>query len=107
MKALNKKEKAIKSDLLDQLQAQGKTATFYTDMIDRYISLKRTADKLQDDIDERGVVVEITSGNGFTKKAPNESIKELKNTLTMMLVIIRDLNLREPVVAEENLDDYL
>lgn len=106
-KQTTKSEKAMRTDLLDQLSAQGKTASYYVDLVDRYLFLRRTADALQKDIDERGPVVPITSGNGFTKTAPNESIRELKNTLSLMLVIIRDLNLREPAAAEDDDAAYL
>ena len=69
-------------------------------MVEKYIGYWRTAKLLQDDIDENGVRISSTSGNGVTREVINESVRELPKIVNAMLSILKTLGLQEPSVAE-------
>ena len=105
-KKSDRKRAAVERSLMEQLEAQGKTAAFYTNLVSDYMHYYDIKQQLFDDIAERGAVVEVTSGNGFTRTGVNESIQTLQKTSATMLKILHDLDLREPV-SEVGADDYL
>lgn len=101
------KAKIIKDDLIQQLEIKGMYHSFYRDFVDQYVEYFNMKNKLMKDIKEKGVRVEVTSGNGFTTSKANESIMLCQKTTQMMLKILNDLGLQEPVVEETTDDDYL
>ena len=107
-KTTNKESDAVRASLIEQLTIQGKTAAYYTNLVDDYMSYWEVKQGLLDDIKTRGAVVEGVSGNGFPFKKPNESIAILNKTTATMLKILADLNLREITTtkAADNPEDY-
>lgn len=99
--------KEIKEDLLEQLNAQGKTAKFYVDLVNDYCTYCKLKNAMQDDIEKRGLRYKVTSGNGFTSEKPNESVLNLNKVTVTMLKILQDLELQKPVPKETGEDDYL
>lgn len=101
------KSKVIKEDLIQQLELKGMYHSFYKDFIDQYVEYYNMKNKLMKDIKEKGVRVEATSGNGFKTSKANESIMLCVKTTQMMLKILNDLGLEQPVVDDTTDDDYL
>ncbi len=97
----------IEKDLLDQLKSKGKTAKFYTDLVNDYIGYVEIKNELKKDIQERGLRYKVTSGNGFTSEKPNESILNLNKITATMLKILQDLDLQTPAPKEIGEDDYM
>lgn len=95
-------EKKIKKSLEDQLKAQGKTADFYMDMINDYMYYWNLKKELTDDIKERGLRYTTTNGNGVITEKANESIVNLQKTTAVMLKILADMKLKEPVPEQED-----
>ena len=100
-----KKRETIETDLIEQLIKQNKSQEFYLDLVNDYMFYYGLKMQMQKDISNRGLVITVTTGNGFTKKSVNENVKELRETSKMMLKIIQDLGLQEPKGDEENPDD--
>lgn len=101
------KAKAIKEDLINQLELKGMYHSFYKDFVDQYIQYYNMKNELMKDIKEKGVRVDVKSGNGFVTSKANESIMLCQKTTQMMLKILNDLGLEEPVVDDTTDDDYL
>lgn len=98
----NQLRKRIEKDLREQLNTVGETRAFFIDMIDDYLALWDTKNKLIDDINERGVVV---MGASALKK--NDSISELNKTNAQMLKILSELGLKvNEIETEDEGDDY-
>ena len=102
-----KNVKKIKEDLIQQLSMRNKTQSFYLDLVDQYVSYFNMKEDLMEDIKKNGVRVEVTSGNGFTTKKANESIVLVQKTTQIMLKILGDLDLKEPIIDDESDSDYL
>ena len=105
--AKTERKDLIESTLMEQLINQRKVAEFYEDLIRDYMFYYDLKEKMQRDIEKRGLVITVTTGNGFAKKGVNENVKELRETSKMMLKILQDLGLQEIVVDEaEETDLY-
>lgn len=98
---------AIRNALLEQLEAQNKTASYYTDLVDDYMTYWDLKKRLQKDIQKNGVRYMTINGNGVESEKPNESIMNLNKTTATMLKILSDLNLREPSKVDGDLNDYM
>ena len=92
-------EEKIKKSLLEQLEAQNKWTDYCIDLVEMYMVHWRLAQTLMRDIEENGLRVMITSGNGFASEKPNMSIGDLQRETTIMLQILDKMNLKAPVIA--------
>lgn len=101
------KEKRVKESLIEQLKLQSKTAQFYTNLVDDYMSYWRLKESLINDIDSKGIRYSCVNGNGITVEKPNESVQNLPKVTAAMLKILNDLNLKEPLIESSDEDDYL
>jgi len=91
----------IRKSLTDQLDAQGKSAEFYRDLVNDYIWYYRTREKLKRDVEYRGVMVPVTNGKGeITGHKTHDAIIQMTKVTSTMLKILHDLNLREPVTKK-------
>lgn len=101
------KKDLVKKSLVEQLTKQGKTARFYMDLINDYISYWHIKELLVEDIEKKGIRYDYTNGNGVKTEKPNESVQNLQKTTATMLKIMSDLNLKEPIITSSAEDDYL
>ncbi|QIK87094.1 P27 family phage terminase small subunit [Erysipelothrix sp. HDW6B] len=99
------KRLSIKEDLIYQLEDSGRLQSFYTNLIEDYLFYYDLKERFRRDIENRGLIVTVTSGNGFPKKQTNESVKELRETSKMMLKILQDLKLQEPLTGVDKYDE--
>lgn len=106
-KRTTKKERAVKDDLLKQLQLQNKEALFYTNLVEDYMSYWRMKEELIKDIEEKGIRYKTVNGNGILVEKANESLQNLQKTTAIMLKILNDLNLKEQLTDSSDEDDYL
>ena len=70
-------ETQIRSSMIEQLSAKNMLAPIYLDKVDEYCMYWNTLKKLDRDIDERGVRITVSGGNGYEKEMMNECIREL------------------------------
>lgn len=101
--------KKIKEEILEQLERAGKKYDFFfMPLVDSYIMHIETLEELHKDIANRGHIVDVTSGNGFTKTVPNESILLAQKEEVAMEKILDTLKLKDPIAATgKDEDDYL
>lgn len=106
-KKVSAKERRVKGALVEQLKLQNKTADFYMDLVDDYMSYWRMKEDIVNDIAAKGLRYECINGNGVKVEKPNESVQNLQKTTAIMLKILNDLNLKEPISNSSDEDDYL
>ena len=96
------KRKAIKQDLIDQLDRSGVYGAHYLDLIDDYMAMWDVKAMLIADIKARGVSVEYANQWGHKK---NDSVAELTRTNAQMLKILNELGLRATDFEVVDTDD--
>lgn len=99
-------EDKIRESLLDQLKAQNKVTDYCVDMVETYMAHWRLKEQLIEDIQNNGLRISVTSGNGFDTDKPNASIGDLQKETSIMLQILDKLNIRTPVLSGKA-NDYL
>lgn len=82
----------IKADLLEQLEKNG-IHKCYTDLIDDYMSMWDTKNKLIADISERGVNITYYSQAGTNQKK-NDSVDQLIKLNAQMLKLLDSLGIK-------------
>lgn len=92
---------AIRNDLKNQLLEQNRFGKQFEDMIEDYIYLVKLKDKLQEDIDKKGIRYTVQTGNGFKQQKPNESVVNILKVSNQMLKILEDLDLKAPELPED------
>ncbi len=96
----------IKESLLDQLRAQNKDTAYYRDMVDRYMYHAKLAEEFAKDIEDRGRIVRMNTGNGYSKEIDNPSIMHLQKETALMMQMWDKMGLNNPVLAGSQ-DDYM
>lgn len=95
----NELRKKIKRDLIKSASANINKNKCYLDLIDDYMILWDTKNKLIKDIEERGVVVDYVSNSGITNKKKNESVGDLLKVNQQMTKLLDSLG-----IVPSNLD---
>jgi phage terminase small subunit len=90
---INKKLKQLKSELLKQIDKKSK---IQLEKVERYLNLVGIYYKLDESIDEHGVMITIINGSQqFTK--PNPAIAEKNKVNSSLIALGKDLGLAQPV----------
>lgn len=84
----------IKQDLLSQLKDKGMTQQYYTSLVDDYLKMWDTKNKLFTDINKRGVMVPWDNGGGQHGWKKNDCVAEVNKISASMLKILNELGLR-------------
>lgn len=88
----------IENDIKSQLDKLSKFGKFYDDLVNEYIYLIDVREKLKSDIKKKGVRYTFVNGNGIEQEKPNESIANLIKIEQIMLKIINDLDINQPMI---------
>lgn len=99
-------EEKIKESLIDQLNRQNKMTEYTRDLVCTYMSHWRVKERLIKDVEENGLRITVSTGNGHDKVIQNNSITDLQRETSIMLSILDKLELKTPVIASET-NDYL
>ena len=89
----------IVEDIKSQLDSLSKFGKFYDDLVNEYSYLLIVREKLKEDIDEKGVRYQFTNGNGKEQEKANESVTSLIKIEQILLKIINDLGINQPLPA--------
>ena len=87
-------KKEIKQDLLDQLDRNGTTGKYYIDLVDDYMNLYDTKEKLIKDIKERGVTCKYQNGENQWGYKKNDSVDQLLKVNQQMLKLLDALGIK-------------
>lgn len=93
----------IKQDLLDQLDRNGTTGKYYTDLVGDYMDLWVTKCMLVEDIQSRGVSVVYDNGGGQKGRKKNDSVEQRIKVNAQMLKLLTELGIRP---AQSDGDPY-
>jgi len=97
-------KKEIKQDLLDQLDRNGTTGSYFTDLVADYLDLWDTKNLLIDDIKERGVSTIYNNGGGQTGRKKNDSVDQLLKVNQQMIKLLACLGIK-PSQSDGDSDD--
>lgn len=98
----------IRESLIKQLQIKGAKVAHFENLIDDYMFLFDTKNKLQKDIRKRGVSYETTSANGYKITKQNQSVKDLVAVEKQMVAMLKELGLTtDAPTGEEMVDEDL
>jgi hypothetical protein len=97
--------KEVRQDLIDQLERNDTIGKYYTDLIDDYMSLWDTKNKLQKDIRERGAKVEVLTATTSNIKT-NDSVLDSLKVNAQMLKILDSLGIK-PANTDGDEDDEM
>ena len=93
-----------------------KNGKYYDDLVNDYIYYLELRAKLKKDIKDKGLRYKTTNAAGKEVEKPNESIVNITKVTTLMLKILSELKLNEPIVhppsnkkdkVEDDPDDLL
>ena len=96
-------DKDIKESLLAQLKELNKDTEYNRSLIDDYMHSRSIVRKCGEDINNNGLTME--DARGVTR--PNPSIANRQKELAIMLKIIQLLDLQNPVIRSDSMDDYM
>ena len=99
MKAISKK--TVEESLIEQLEIKGKCTKYYLDLVADYLYYYDLKKDLRKDIKKKGVRYISINGNGKEVEKANESIVNLHKTTQIMLKILQDLGLQDPIRGDE------
>lgn len=107
----------IRDDLKAQLKSQGKNGKYYEDLVNDYIYYLELRSKMKKDIRDKGLRYKTTNAAGKEIEKSNESIINLTKVTSLMLKILSELKLNEPLLkppsnskkdeSSDDLDDLL
>lgn len=94
----------IKNSLLADLKKRDIKNSFNMGLVDDYVHLLELKEKLQEDIDKRGVSVYYCNGGGQEGYKRNDSVAELNKVQATMLKILTSLGIKNDKVAGVKID---
>lgn len=97
--------KAIKNDLLEQLERNCTTGQFYTNLVDDYMTMWDTKNQLAADIAERGAVVEKIYSNGTIAQENNKSTEQFLKVNAQMLKLLDSIGIKPAQVEDDSVDE--
>lgn len=96
----------IRQDLLDQLERNGTVGAYFTDLVEDYMEMWDTKNKLATDIRNRGVTVDIVTSAG-TNARKNDSVGELVKLNAQMLKLLDSLGIKPAPTDNVGEDDEM
>lgn len=97
----------IRKDLLNQLKAKGLTGEYYKNLVEDYIFLFKQKEDAQEDILNRGNIVDYVNSKGFESQKKNENCDILLKNNQQMIKILEYLGIKpsENISDKDDLDD--
>lgn len=103
----SKKAKAIKENIIDQLQRAGNDREYFLDLVDDYMDMYATKQLLVEDIKQRGVRVQYDNGGGQTGYKKNDSVEQRLKVNAQMLKLLTELHLTPSDIEGGDEDEEL
>ena len=93
---------AIKADLLDQLDRNGKVGHQYKDMVEDYLTMWDAKNGLAEDLDKNGVVRTRVYSNGTSTPENSKSVEQFIKVNARMSALLSELGADEPAFSEDD-----
>ena len=101
-----KKYEGLKKELEQQLITNNNYNKVTIELLEKYIKFTEIEDKLNTDIEKRGVSIAWDNGGGQKGRKKNDSIAELTKVNAQKLKILDKLGIKAPESKDEGDDDY-
>lgn len=101
----SRRYKAVKKDLISQLECRNADISVFKDLIEDYMSFWLTKEMLRVDIENTGIRVEYNNGGGQRGYKDNPSIERLLKVNAQMLKILSELDIKTSGVMSEIEDE--
>lgn len=75
------------------IRSKGSESIVYDELIDTYVELWKTEQRLQDDINTNGIRVTKTDGRGQPREEDNTSIQKKQQSAKLRLGILKQLGI--------------
>lgn len=95
-------KKKVKASLLEQLKLSGADKPVFISLVDDYMKLWSTKEKLLKDIETRGISFEDNSASGKKMMKQNPSTKEVVAVSSQMLKILEQLKISTSNIITED-----
>lgn len=92
----------VKTSLIEQLSRLGADKPVFVSLVDDYMKLWATKEKLLKDIEKRGISFEDYSASGKKMMKQNPSTKEVVAVSSQMLKILEQLNISTTTVITDD-----
>lgn len=96
------KYKKIKKNLTEQLKNKNADTPCFLSLVDDYMSMWVAKELLNQDIQERGVIVCYDNGGGQKGNKKNDSITDFVKTNAQMLKLLSELGIKSNTVSIGN-----
>lgn len=101
------KRGVIRRDLLDQLERNGTVGGYYSDLVDDYMELWDTKNKLTIDIKQRGAKVVVATAAGSVNVKTNDSVLDRLKVNAQMLKILDSIGIKPAQTDGDAGDDEM
>lgn len=98
----NIRKQRLKQDLFEQLKRDGKTASYWYDLAEDYLSFWETKEKLKTEIERNGAMLTVKNGQQTFRKR-NDAVVEMPKISKRMTDILEVLDVKvvEPPSNDE------
>ena len=86
--------RAIRKDLLDQLERNCTTGRYYSDLVEDYMAMWTAKSLAIQDVRERGIVVYYDNGGGQCGKKKNDSVELQMKLNAQMLRLLSEMGIK-------------
>lgn len=100
------KYEELRKTLEEQLITQDNYNKITIELLEKYINFTKIEDKLNKDIEDRGVSVKWDNGGGQKGQKKNDSISELTKVNAQKLKILDKLGIKAPELKDDGDGDY-
>lgn len=101
-----KKYEELKKTLEEQLITQDNYNKITMELLEKYIKFTKIEDKLNEDIEDRGVSIAWNNGGGQKGRKKNDSIAEFTRVDAQKLKILDKLGIKAPESKDEGDGEY-
>ena len=101
-----KKYEELREELKQQLISKNNYNKVTIELLEKYVKFTEIEDRLNADIDKRGVSIEWNNGGGQRGFKKNDSIAELAKVNNQKIKILDKLGIKAPDSKEDGDEDY-
>ena len=94
-------KKQMRDSMVANLAQNGKDIPVLVDMVDDYIAMWELSKELKKDIKKRGITIQCFSASGVEIVKNNPSAKDLVMVNRQMLAILKELDIKTAVGADD------
>lgn len=107
IKDMTEEQRRIRDDLLDQLRKKNQDTSYFIDLVNDYIDMMQTRDRLQEDIRVHGTLIEYKNGANQAGWKKNDSLEQKNKINDRMIKLLDFLGIKPSETIVDDDDDDL